>query len=534
MGLGKTLTTLALVCWHLDMGDMDEKEVDNQSNATLIVAPKSTLIGWQTQIERHIHPGRVTAITYHGSSRRQLILGLLQNDIVLTTYEVLRDDFAAKQDRDTLYSHRWCRVVLDEGTPIHNSLDDYGALISFLQVPGLTEKKAFDHWIAAPVRRKQPHCLQRLQDLVRATSLRRTIAPNALSLGLLPPSERIEWVTLNEQDRSLYRFFKNKTANIASGLTRRQKRTKGAMKGDENILSLINFLRLICNYGERILPTSALDAWKSRDTMSIDWQMMEGMRSLCTKCGGPIGEFDDTNTLPCGHHLCEECLLKIEEADESEGDMVVSCYTCRDSTSTENTGSKQARTSASYRSAKVEALMHNIRRQQRSVSNCSIQPQKCIIFSCWIRMLDLIQQDLENIGLGLQRIDGQTLLQQRRSAINTFETDPNCTVMLATIGSAGEGIDLISASHVHILEPQWNPMTESQAIGRVHRIGQTQQVSVTRYIVRHSIETYVQWIQEDKLRLISQSIESETISQADVDHERWKKLDDCLAKDTSG
>jgi hypothetical protein len=50
-------------------------------------------------------------------------------------------------------------------------------------------------------------------------------------------------------------------------------------------------------------------------------------------------------------------------------------------------------------------------------------------------------------------------------------------------------IDLISACHVHILEPQWNPMTESQAIGRVHRIGQTQQVSVTRYIVSRSIET---------------------------------------------
>ncbi|RSL54272.1 hypothetical protein CEP54_010010 [Fusarium duplospermum] len=101
--------------------------------------------------------------------------------------------------------------------------------------------------------------------------------------------------------------------------------------------------------------------------------------------------------------------------------------------------------------------------------------------------------------------------------------------MLASIGSAGEGIDLISACHVHILEPQWNPMTESQAIGRVHRFGQRQKVTVTRYIVKKSIETYIRWIQNDKLRLITQSIDQMSISQTEVDEKRWKRLQDTLS-----
>ena len=49
-------------------------------------------------------------------------------------------------------------------------------------------------------------------------------------------------------------------------------------------------------------------------------------------------------------------------------------------------------------------------------------------------------------------------------------------------------IDLTTADSVHIMEPHWNPMVESQAVDRVHRIGQRQDVEVVRYIVQDSIE----------------------------------------------
>jgi SWI/SNF-related matrix-associated actin-dependent regulator of chromatin subfamily A3 len=49
-------------------------------------------------------------------------------------------------------------------------------------------------------------------------------------------------------------------------------------------------------------------------------------------------------------------------------------------------------------------------------------------------------------------------------------------------------LDLTVASRVHLLEPQWNPMAEEQALDRVHRLGQTREVIATRYVVRDSIE----------------------------------------------
>ncbi|KAJ5740687.1 Helicase C-terminal [Penicillium malachiteum] len=73
--------------------------------------------------------------------------------------------------------------------------------------------------------------------------------------------------------------------------------------------------------------------------------------------------------------------------------------------------------------------------------------------------------------------------------------------MLASIGTIAEGVDLTVASCVHIVEPHWNPMVEAQALDRVHRMGQRRDVSITRYIVKDSIENYVQEIQKGKLEM---------------------------------
>jgi SNF2 family DNA or RNA helicase len=54
-------------------------------------------------------------------------------------------------------------------------------------------------------------------------------------------------------------------------------------------------------------------------------------------------------------------------------------------------------------------------------------------------MLDLIQQALQKHGFHLQRINGKTSLGNRSKAFHQFNDDPTCTIMLASIGSAGEG-----------------------------------------------------------------------------------------------
>ena len=59
-------------------------------------------------------------------------------------------------------------------------------------------------------------------------------------------------------------------------------------------------------------------------------------------------------------------------------------------------------------------------------------------------------------------------------------------------------LNLAAASQVHILEPHWNPMVEEQAAARVHRLDQTEEVSIFRYIVKDSIEENIQKMQRRK------------------------------------
>lgn len=49
-------------------------------------------------------------------------------------------------------------------------------------------------------------------------------------------------------------------------------------------------------------------------------------------------------------------------------------------------------------------------------------------------------------------------------------------------------LNITVANYVYILEPQWNPMVEAQAIARVQRIGQSRDVKIFRYIVEDTVE----------------------------------------------
>ncbi|KAK3900217.1 P-loop containing nucleoside triphosphate hydrolase protein, partial [Staphylotrichum tortipilum] len=103
-------------------------------------------------------------------------------------------------------------------------------------------------------------------------------------------------------------------------------------------------------------------------------------------------------------------------------------------------------------------------------------------------MLDFIEKAFRENNISFQRIDGQTTLAGRIDALTAFRDDPDCKVMLASIGSVGEGVNLTAANCVHNMEPYWNPMVEAQAVDRAHRIGQQRDVVITRYLIKDSIE----------------------------------------------
>lgn len=349
-----------------------------------------------------------------------------------------------------------------------------------------------------------------------------------------PRTENVHEVDLSSKDRELYEFFKERCSSLAAGdskVVKTGRRRKNEQK-EGKILALINFLRLICDHGEQILPAAALDAWQGRDRTAIDWSMIQACRAKCYICDNYFIESDvgasGGHQYSCQHSACFPCASHNGDIDAEQAQPCPKCRVSRkarvDSCTTNYSGAPM------QPSSKVEALLKNLQAEQADGwKSQGTTPVKSVIFSCWTKMLDLVRQALQANKLGFERVDGQTSLDNRSKAINRFTNDPTCTVMLASISAAGEGIDLKAANHVHLMEPQWNPMAEAQAVNRVHRIGQEREVWITRYIVSDSIETYIQRVQADKLRLIEKSLNSLDESQTETDFKRWKKLQTFLS-----
>lgn len=87
---------------------------------------------------------------------------------------------------------------------------------------------------------------------------------------------------------------------------------------------------------------------------------------------------------------------------------------------------------------------------------------------------------------------------KRNAVLDAFATDPTIRVILVSISCGGQGLDLTAANHTFLLEPQWNPMLEEQAMARVHRLGQTKAVTLVRFVVKDTWEEKIVAVQRQK------------------------------------
>jgi SWI/SNF-related matrix-associated actin-dependent regulator of chromatin subfamily A3 len=102
--------------------------------------------------------------------------------------------------------------------------------------------------------------------------------------------------------------------------------------------------------------------------------------------------------------------------------------------------------------------------------------------------LDLIERFLGLHQLQFERIDGSCSVAERNRILDDFRKNSNTQILMMTTGTGAVGLNLAVANFMYIMEPQWNPMVESQAIARVARLGQKKKVSVIRYIMKGTIE----------------------------------------------
>ncbi|KAJ8334430.1 hypothetical protein SKAU_G00400690 [Synaphobranchus kaupii] len=127
---------------------------------------------------------------------------------------------------------------------------------------------------------------------------------------------------------------------------------------------------------------------------------------------------------------------------------------------------------------------------------------RVLIFSQMTKMLDLLEDFLENEGYKYERIDGGITGGMRQEAIDRFNAPgaPQFVFLLST-RAGGLGINLATADTVVIYDSDWNPHNDIQAFSRAHRIGQNRKVMIYRFVTKASVEERITQVAKKKMML---------------------------------
>ena len=130
------------------------------------------------------------------------------------------------------------------------------------------------------------------------------------------------------------------------------------------------------------------------------------------------------------------------------------------------------------------------------------QGSRVLIFSQMSRVLDILEDYCVFREHKYCRIDGSTAHEDRIAAIDDYnKPGSEKFIFLLTTRAGGLGINLTTADIVILYDSDWNPQADLQAMDRAHRIGQTKQVVVFRFVTEHAVEEKVLERAAQKLRL---------------------------------
>jgi SNF2 family DNA or RNA helicase len=152
---------------------------------------------------------------------------------------------------------------------------------------------------------------------------------------------------------------------------------------------------------------------------------------------------------------------------------------------------------------------------------------KVVFFAKHIDVMDAAEQTFERRGIGYSSIRGDQTSRVRQRNIDAFVQDDDVAIAVCSLTAAGVGLNLQVASNVVLAELSWTAAEQTQAIDRVHRIGQDQPVTAWRIIAAQTIDARVAELIDSKAGLAARALDGsdeEVASSVDVQLEALVSL----------
>lgn len=504
MGLGKTLQTLCIVA--SDHHTRAEKFAETQSPEfrrlpSLVICPPSLTGHWEQEVAQYAPFMKVVVYAGGPSVRAAIRLQIPEADVVVTSYDVARNDVEYITEHDFNY------CVLDEGhiiknaaskltkavkrvraehrlilsgTPIQNNVLELWSLFDFLMPGFLGTEKIFHEKFAKPIaasRNSKTSSKEQEAGALALESLHKQVLPFMLRrlkedvLSDLPPKIIQDYYCeLSDLQKQLYKDFAQKQKSTVQEEVS-NKSGEEAQSSKTHVFQALQYMRKLCNHPALVIsPNHPKFAEVSRylvshksDLKSIEHSpKLLSLKTLLLECGIGVGDSD-------------------------------------------------------YLSAKYKARQ---KQQQLLASDVVISEHRALIFCQLKDMLDIVENQLLKKHLPsvtYMRLDGSTDPRDRQSIVRKFNEDPSIDVLLLTTKVGGLGLNLTGADTVIFVEHDWNPMNDLQAMDRAHRLGQKKVVNVYRLITKDTLEEKIMGLQKFKMNIASTIVNQQNAGLASMD-----------------
>lgn len=153
------------------------------------------------------------------------------------------------------------------------------------------------------------------------------------------------------------------------------------------------------------------------------------------------------------------------------------------------------------------------------IETAMAEGHKLLVFSQFVKQLELYKTWLEGKNIPFAYLHGQMPQKERAEQVDRFNQREDIKVFIISLKAGGLGLNLVSADYVFLLDPWWNPAVEKQAEDRSYRIGQTRNVFTYKFITRNTVEEKILKLQQRKLQLAENLIETEEsfVKSLDID-----------------
>ncbi len=177
--------------------------------------------------------------------------------------------------------------------------------------------------------------------------------------------------------------------------------------------------------------------------------------------------------------------------------------------------------------AKAQLAADYAEQLQRSVG-------KVVFFAKHIDVMDAAEAHFAANGVKSVSIRGDQTNAARQEAIDAFNNDPEVGVAVCSLTAAGVGLNLQAASNVVLAELSWTAAEQTQAIDRVHRIGQDEPVTAWRIIAAHTLDTKIAELIDSKQSLAARALDGEQLEEAETESVQVAALSHLLRQALNG